>query len=224
MASQTLSTGWMTAKYASQSTSRLRFMLEAVEESINVSNNTSHISAVRLKMYCTSETTTPYYWHLTMKINGTTYTATTSSINVTTSEVTIYTWNNGGSGWDIAHDNLGSKTLPLYIYFYTQSSTGARRYYNDNKDYSFTLTNIPRATTPTLSVSSINAGDSLTVTMNRASTSFTHNVYIKFGSTTVDSATGQETSYTWSSDLATECARMPNTTSGTYTVECQTYN
>ena len=86
-----------------------------------------------------------------------------------------------------------------------------------------TLNTIPRATTPTLSASSVNMGASVTINTPRASSSFTHDLAYKFaGSSYVTIKTGVGTSYAWTvPDLASE---IPNATSGTVTIRCITKN
>ena len=89
------------------------------------------------------------------------------------------------------------------------------------KSDSLTLTTIPRATTPTVSASSVNMGGSITINTPRASSSFTHNLAYKFaGSDYVSIKTDVGTSYTWTvPDLA---SKIPKATSGTVTVRCIT--
>lgn len=86
-----------------------------------------------------------------------------------------------------------------------------------------TLNTIPRATTPTLSASSVNMGGSVTINTPRASSSFTHDLAYSFaGSGWVSIATGVGTSKAWTvPDLA---SRIPNATSGTMTIRCITKN
>ena len=84
-----------------------------------------------------------------------------------------------------------------------------------------TLDTIPRATTPTLSASSIDMGGSLTISTPRASSSFTHDLDYKFADSSWTSiATGVETSKTWTvPDLA---SKIPSASSGTMTIRCIT--
>lgn len=91
------------------------------------------------------------------------------------------------------------------------------------KSASLTLDTIPRATTPTVSASSVNMGSAITISTPRASSSFTHNLAYKFaGSDYVSITTGVGTSYSWTvPDLA---SKIPNATSGTVTVRCITKN
>lgn len=86
-----------------------------------------------------------------------------------------------------------------------------------------TLNTIPRATQPTVSASSVDMGGKVTISMPRASGSFTHDLAYAFaGSAWTNITTGAGTSYSWTvPDLA---SKIPNATSGTVTVRCITKN
>lgn len=87
-----------------------------------------------------------------------------------------------------------------------------------------TLNTIPRATTPTLSASSVNMGSSVTINTPRASSSFTHDLAYAFaGSSYVSIATGVTTSRAWTVPLSL-ASSVPNATSGTVTIRCITKN
>lgn len=84
-----------------------------------------------------------------------------------------------------------------------------------------TLAAIPRASTPTLSASSVKMGNALTITTNRASLSFTHTLKYTFGGTTDTIATGVGDSCKWTvPDLASLCN---NAVKGSCTITCITY-
>lgn len=87
-----------------------------------------------------------------------------------------------------------------------------------------TLNTIPRATTPSFHVSSIDMDEMVTIYTLRASDSFTHDLAYSFaGSDYVSIATGVETYMYWKVPL--ELARsIPNATSGTLTLRCITKN
>lgn len=91
------------------------------------------------------------------------------------------------------------------------------------KSASLTLDTIPRATTPSVSASSADMGTSVTISLPRASSSFTHDLAYQFnGGSWVSIATGVGISYAWTvPDLATS---IPNATSGTIRVRCITKN
>lgn len=87
-----------------------------------------------------------------------------------------------------------------------------------------TLNTIPRATTPTLSASSVNMGGAVTINTPRASSSFTHDLAYAFaGSSYVSIATGVTTSRSWTVPLSL-ASSIPNATSGTVTIRCITKN
>lgn len=77
---------------------------------------------------------------------------------------------------------------------------------------------IPRATTPVLKVgstttSTLDAGQTLTIELPRASTAFTHEVSWKFGTQGATLATAATTSTSWATTLPL-LAEIPNSTSG----------
>lgn len=87
-----------------------------------------------------------------------------------------------------------------------------------------TLDNVPRASKPTLSASSVEMGKTLTISISRAASSFTHRLlYGWYGDTFVQIATGVGTSYTWTVPLAF-ANNIPDATSGWGTIRCETYN
>ena len=87
---------------------------------------------------------------------------------------------------------------------------------------SLTLSTIPRATTPTLSVSSVDIGNAVTISLPRASSNFMHSLAYSFnGGAYVSIATGVATSYNWTVPT-TLASQLPNATSGTVTIRCIT--
>ena len=89
------------------------------------------------------------------------------------------------------------------------------------KDY--TLDTIPRATTPSLSASTIEIGKPVTISMPRASSAFTHTLTAKFGSQTISIGSGLGTSTSWTLPL-TMMNEIPNSSSGSGVITCSTYN
>ena len=87
-----------------------------------------------------------------------------------------------------------------------------------------TLNTIPRATTPTLSVTSADMGTTITISTPRASSAFTHDLAYSFaGGEYIAIATGVATSTTWAVPLSL-ASSIPNTTNGTVTIRCITKN
>lgn len=119
---------------------------------------------------------------------------------------------------NVEHDDDGTKTLTCSASFATGVSSGTV-----TASGSKVLTTIARATTPTLSASSVDMGGTVTISTPRASSSFTHDLAYSFagsGYTTI--TTGVATSYPWTTpDLA---SKIPSATSGTVTIRCITKN
>lgn len=86
-----------------------------------------------------------------------------------------------------------------------------------------TLDKINRSTIPTLSASTANIGDTITINTPRASTSITHKLSYKIGTTTTVIASNVENSYRWTlpSSLA---SKITTSKSATVVIICDTYN
>lgn len=119
---------------------------------------------------------------------------------------------------NVTHNADGTKNLSCSASFDTRGASGVVTT-SDTK----ALTTIPRATTPTVSASSVNMGSAVTITLERASSGFTHDLAYSFaGASYVSIANGVGTSYNWTTpDLA---SNIPNATSGTVTIRCITKN
>ena len=88
------------------------------------------------------------------------------------------------------------------------------------------LNTIPRATTPTLSNSNPTMGDTITISLPRASTSFTHYVFHDFwaGTWTQINTTAVGTSLSWTVPLKEYAQRMQNAEKGGGRIQVDTYN
>ena len=89
-------------------------------------------------------------------------------------------------------------------------------------------TTIPRASQPTASTSTFDLGGTIVISTNRYSSSFTHTMFYSFGNLTNQTSglsqstnIGDSVNFTPPLSLATV---IPNATSGTCVVTCQTYN
>ena len=137
----------------------------------------------------------------------------------TYSNITDYQDRTFGSGTlTIPHNSDGSKS-------FTISAVSGWIYYNG--DYygaakSFTLPTIPRASS--VSCTTANIGSNATISISRASSSFTHTLSYAFGDLTGTIATKtSSTSVSWSLPT-TFYAQIPNAKRGTGTITCDTYN
>lgn len=121
----------------------------------------------------------------------------------------------------VDHDSDGTGSATIYWKWGVNSSWGG--YVKPSGSFKITLPTIPRASIPTLSASSVEMGDQVTIYTNRASSAFTHTIKFKFGSYSATIATGVTTSYTYDTQLAM-ASYVPNATSGTGTFTLYTYN
>ena len=114
-----------------------------------------------------------------------------------------------------ASDGTGSIKVEISTAIYVESVSTVSN--------TWTLDSIPRASTPTLSASSVNMGSSIVISTNRASTSFTHAIRYKWNGTTTNLTSGVGASYTWTVPTSFANA-LPTATSGTVTVYLDTYS
>ena len=158
------------------------------------------------------------YYDNAVKMNAVTINGTKVYSGGTYSNITDYKDRTFDSGTlTIPHNSDGSKNFTIsavsgWIY-------GNGDYYGEAK--SFTLPTIPRASS--VSCSTANIGSNATITINRASTSFTHTLTYSFGDLTGTIATKtSSTNISWTIPT-TFYGQIPNAKSGTGTITCQTY-
>lgn len=116
----------------------------------------------------------------------------------------------------IDHNNDGTKSISYHAL--VQSATFG---INGEISGTFTLNTIPRASS--VSGGSGNIGGKTTISVSRASTSFTHTLRYAFGSLSGTIATGVGDSYTWTIPTSFY-AQIPNDKRGTGTIYCDTYS
>lgn len=120
----------------------------------------------------------------------------------------------------IAHDSDGSKTFTVAAFSgqvwkdsgYLTATAAAQ---------SFALPTIPRATVPV--IGAVVMGQTVTIGLPRAVSSFTHTLTYTFGSAsgTIAEGAGAEAQWAVPYDLA---AQIPNSATGTGTLTCKTYS
>ena len=197
---------------------RLQIAWEVLSQS--VADNTSEVK-VKVQLVSTGS----YYTIISsleksgsVTINGTKYSFNFTAALSANQTKTLYT-----KTVTVKHSADGSKTcemscsigLNVYltdVYFGTQTAEG---------DAVFNT--IPRATQPTLSASSVDMGSSITISMPRASSDFTHTLSYSFGSLTGTIGSGLGTSKAWTVPLDFVNAVI-TAASGTCTLTCSTYN
>jgi hypothetical protein len=182
-----------------------------------VNNKSSVTATLYLSRTNTGYTTTrkPDY---TITING----SAKHIVYDTSLEFTYNSNTNCGSYTiDVPHNADGTKTCTISL---SGKLTGASEDYTINSvSKSVTLDTIPRASEPTLSVSSVNYGSAVTITTNRKSTSFTHTLRYSWNGHSGTIASSVTTSYAWTIPNSF-MDYIPNGTSTTGTIYCDTYN
>lgn len=183
----------------------------------SISNNTSTITANVYLKAPSGWSTDSSNWNCT--INGTQVTSKKSAV-VSSTKVLL-----GTRKWTVTHGSNGVLSTSIsFSYSNGLSSAGTYTTKTGSGSATVTLDTIPRTSSFTLSSSSLNMGSAQTVTISRASSSFTHTVQYTFGSSTTTAATkstATSISFTPPTSLASQ---VPSATSGTCTVKVTTYN
>jgi hypothetical protein len=191
---------------------------------VNSQDKTNNKSNVTVKMYAKSDSETYGAYNLSSSANSVKLTVDGSQkVNKTMAmdfrnmaTVNLASWTG-----DISHDSEGKKTLACSGSFTIDGSSWLS---GRDISLSITLDDIPRATKPTLSVSSVELGKTLTIGIAPAVSGWTHRIYYRFGSGSwTRFATDQTGDYTWTvpEDLANS---ITDATSATLTIGLNTYN
>lgn len=204
-----------------------KFTLTVSESSYSVANNTSSVSF----SFQLSPIQTSWDWALwgdkisySITINGTSYTGTIPDYDGS-STVTL----KSGS-LTVAHNSDGTKSIS-YSFSVTDSTGQTYTPGNASASGTMTLTTIPRATTPTVSATSVTMGSSITITMTPASTTFKHKIRYNFvnvtnsvvGLSIGDAFTATGTTTATLTPPTSLGSQIPNTTSGVMSIICYTY-
>ena len=126
----------------------------------------------------------------------------------------------GSRSFYISHNADGTKTFTFTADWYSRNATSYTPA-SVSISTSVTLPTIPRASS--ISASSFTIGSSGNITINRASSSFTHTLTYSFGSATETIGTGLGTSATWTPPNSL-LSQVPTQTSRTCTITCTTYS
>lgn len=188
----------------------------------DTTNNKSNIT-LRLEARSTSSSYTTYGYNQTPTIDGTTLSARSFDFRSTN------TWQNFGERtFDVNHNADGTYSVSKTGSF-TTSLTGGR-VKSGSASVTVTLPTIPRASTFTISktsggseATSFTLGETIYANITRASTSFTHKVYWKVGSSSNQSLSNSATTSA-SGTLALNMASYIPGTSATATIYVDTYN
>lgn len=184
------------------------------ESDVSVANNTSKITVNLVYHKADSQYTTYGSGYFTVKINGTDYSnnhyvsfSSAGDYTVLTQTVTI------------THDSNGSKTVAISVVNgYVSGTTGLSA---TSGSGNAVLTTIARAST--ISCTNGNFGGSVTATVTRADSSFTHTLKFSIGASYSETKTGVGTSLAYTVP-ASWAASVPAGTTATMTVTCTTYS
>ena len=122
-----------------------------------------------------------------------------------------------------AYISQGNNTFTIYNPSPSASSQGYAYNYLQWESVTITITYEEAVSQPSVSSSSVNMGSAVTIYTNRVSTATTHTLLYSFGNTSGTIATNVGASVSWTPPLAL-AAQIPNATSGTCTITCQSYN
>ena len=196
------------------------------ENSTSVANNTSNITCTATLQSTTARWVSSYnstltiYWHDNRQ-NTDIYVASVNAKEIDYGGTITAT-----GTINVTHNDDG--TLSGYAYAtWEKGGTSAYTPKSGNVATDWTnLTTIARASQPTISPSTFNIGDTITINTNRKSTSFTHTVTLYFGNYSYQIATGVTNSCTLNtSQIASNMyQQIPNAAAGQGNITIATYN
>lgn len=184
-------------------------------QSKNVSANTSTVTC---KLYLVND------WSLnisgrsdnTCTIDGSAQTFSSPAISTTGTHLL------GTVSMTVNHASDGSKSLAISAVFQIRATLSGTYYGTITASANITLDSIPRASS--VSAANMTMGSAGTISINRASSAFTHTLTYSFGNTNGTIATKTTaTSVSWTPALSL-ASQIPNAISGTCTITCTTYN
>lgn len=159
-------------------------------------------------------------------VNGTTQNFTSGSINQRGGTVHL-----GRTTYRVGHNTDGTKSCSLSTTFNIQATLSGTYVGSISANGTINLNTIARASQPSINTypnnsPDFNIGDTITIHMNRASSSFTHTVKFNYGSTSVTVATGVTNNCTFNTSTIADAlyALIPNATSYSKTISVTTYN
>lgn len=202
------------------------YTLTLTETGTSVANNTSTVS---YSFDLTDDAN--WFWE---GWNSITYSASANGSTLASGSIpnhTVKSQNIAKGSFTVTHNADGTKSIP----FSFSVTDGANQYYtsgNASASGSMVLTTIPRATTPTFSAKNVTMGNSITITMTPASSTFKHKLRFSWSTLTnsVDGIsiganfTAQGTTTATFTPPVSLANYIPNNTSGTGAIQCYTYD
>lgn len=198
------------------------YQCTVTENSYSVANNTSNVT---IAFYIKGPWSPSFYEWVTyygILVDGSVKKTGSSSPYVTTNNVHLLTWTG-----DISHNSDGAKSINVGVYLYHSGPANyLPKQYTSSSPLSMgsvTLTTIPRASSLSLSTTSLNVGSSITANISRASSSFTHTVEFYIDNSYYQKYTSVGTSQSFTIPTSWYAA-MPSSTSCTAYCRITTYN
>ena len=197
------------------------------ENSTNTANNTSNITCTATLASNGSAWSSGYtstiivYWH----DNRENYNRQVASVNLTS----LGEWASSTATGTINVTHKDDGTLSGYAYATFTQGSSSNGYCPNNGSVATNntaLTTIARASQPTVTPSTFNIGDTITINTNRKSTAFTHTITLYFGNYSYQIGTGITDTVTFdTSTIADEMYQeIPNASVGEGNVTAVTYN
>lgn len=198
----------------STSNQYIKYRVKLTLNSQNVTNNTSNVT-VEIQVWRTNTGYTTYgSGTCYVTIDGTQYTSSiTPDHKFTYNSYTVVF----SRTLNITHNADGKKTLNISAYI------SHSRFSSSSQSWSTSLDTIPRASSVSVSSSSVYFGNSVTINISRHSSSFTHTLRYSVAGQSGTIATGVGTSYSWS--VPTSLINgISNNDRATCTIYCDTYS
>lgn len=193
--------------------------LTLTETASSVEDNKSTWTAV-LKFVYSANVSSSASKSYSMTVNGTTYSGTftigSSSTGVSKTLKTV-------TGISVSHNTDGSKSFSISFSVGVNLTLGGTYYGTVSNSGTVTATTIARATTATLSSSSVYLGSSVTVSLPRASSSFTHKIEQNVSGSYATLTSSAGTSYTLTAATSWG-SYFPSATSKSVTIRVTTYS
>ena len=199
------------------------YRLYVTETAVDSVNNTSTVTC-NMRIYRANSQysyITNGKYSLQVTINGTTQTSATVTVNKTTSqpEVNVTTLT-----FTVAHNDDGTGNAQItYCQFISSGGTTPATATLGSMPKNFALTYIPRASDITCT-SPVTMAASQSVTVTQKAATFSHILYYSTDDGSTWTEIGRDTAtktYTWSvPDISNS---LPNATSATYLLKCETY-
>ena len=189
----------------------------------STADNANNRSSVTAYIYARrpSSSTTGRQWNGYINIGGNNHSFseiyTSTSTTIGTSWVLIEYFTD-----TINHETNGSKSITISGNVTGPSGTSLAGKSSWGSGTAV-LDNIPRMSTPTYSANPVTLGNQVTITTNRLVDTYTHTLTYSIGSESGTIATNIGASTTWTPAI-TLANQMPNSTSGTCVITCETYD